>query len=167
MVPRILPRSAVYEPILATGFVAVLAAEVLKLTYAAPFFPVFMGLWLIQFAMIKLFDIDDFADNFTQYDVFAGKFRAYAYLFPFLQIVLGLAYLAAYNAQAVSIVLLIVATANLIGLYRQYDNAPLFGGKFLSAFLRTPLRESAIAENVLMLIMALAYLLTHKLVYGF
>lgn len=156
----------IYEPLVATGFVACVASEVFHVTYALPFFPIFLGLWLIQFGMVKLFDIDDFANKFTQYDVFGSRARVYAYVFPFIQIALGLAYLGVFHPQATSILLLVAALINLIGLYKQYDNVPLFKGVSLSGFLRTPLREAAIVENTLMIAMALAYLLTHKLIYG-
>lgn len=155
----------IYEPLVAAGFAAVLASEVLHVTYAVPFFPIFLGLWLIQFAMIKLFDIDDFAGKFMQYDPFGGKSRFYAYLFPFIQLALGLAYLALYYAQATSVLLLVVALINLIGIYKRYDEAPVFKDVSLSGFLSTPLREAAIIENILMIVMALAYLLTHKFIF--
>ena len=154
-----------YEPLLATGFVSVIAAEVLHLTYALPFFPIFLGLWLVQFGMVKLFDIDAFAAKFVQYDPVAGNSRVYAYLYPFIQIALGAAYLGVYYPQWISVALVVIATVNLIGLYRHYDNNKVFKDVTLSGLLRTPLRGEAIIENTLMTVMALAYLLTHKFIW--
>ena len=54
----------------------------------------FMGFFLIVFSMFKFFDIEGFADGFQMYDLLAKPFRGYAYLYPFIELGLGLAYLA-------------------------------------------------------------------------
>ena len=48
----------------------------------------FMGFFLCQFAMLKLFHPSGFADGFQMYDLVAKKFRPYAYVYPYIELAL-------------------------------------------------------------------------------
>lgn len=48
----------------------------------------FMGFFLVVFSMFKFFDLSGFADGFQKYDLLAGPFRPYAYLYPFIELAL-------------------------------------------------------------------------------
>ena len=52
-----------------------------------------MGIRFILFGVLKLLDLEGFVKTFMQYDIVAKKRKPYWYLFPFLEIVLGIAYL--------------------------------------------------------------------------
>ena len=57
----------------------------------------FMGVWFLLFGIIKLFALGWFARTFRKYDLIAHHAKRYGYAFPFLEIVLGAAYLIDYN----------------------------------------------------------------------
>jgi hypothetical protein len=44
--------------------------------------------------MVKITDVSGFVASFRQYDILTNKMPAYGYLFPFIEIFLGIAYLA-------------------------------------------------------------------------
>ena len=46
----------------------------------------FMGLFLLVFAMVKLFDLSSFATGFAKYDLLAARSRTYALVYPFLEL---------------------------------------------------------------------------------
>jgi hypothetical protein len=52
----------------------------------------FMGLFLVIYSMFKIFDLSGYADGFEMYDLLAKRVRAYAYVYPFVELALGLAY---------------------------------------------------------------------------
>ena len=54
----------------------------------------FMGFFLVVFSMFKFFNLEGFADGFHMYDLLAKPFRPYAYIYPFIELALGLGYLA-------------------------------------------------------------------------
>ncbi len=154
-----------YEPLVAQTLIAVAAAQILRSTYGVPFFHIFAGLWLLQFALIKFFDIDEFAGKFSQYDFFGARLKSYSYVYPFIQLLIGLAYLGGYYIGITSTILLIVSLATLVGLFVQVHNHNLvYGGH--TNFIRAPLGDVVIVENTLMILMALGYFLTHKIVWG-
>src|SRR5687768_2232805 len=53
-----------------------------------------MGMVLFLFSVFKLINIKGFADGLQKYDPLAQKARAYAYAVPFIELGLGLTYLA-------------------------------------------------------------------------
>ncbi len=101
----------------------------------------FMGFFLVIFAMFKLFDLRGFADGFQMYDLIAKRFRPYALIYPFIELVLGLAYLANAFPLLTSAVLLVVmvigATGVLIALRKGLDVACACLGTVLKVPLST------------------------------
>ena len=63
----------------------------------------FMGFFLVVFSMFKLFDLEGFADGFQMYDPLARPIRPYAYLYPFVELGLGLGYLAHWQPHVIYI----------------------------------------------------------------
>lgn len=53
----------------------------------------FMGIRFLLFGVLKLLDLEGFVKTFMQYDIVAKRRTPYGYIFPFLEIVLGIAYL--------------------------------------------------------------------------
>lgn len=53
----------------------------------------FMGIRFLLFGVIKLLDLKGFVDSYRKYDIIARHRHGYAYLFPFFEIILGLAYI--------------------------------------------------------------------------
>jgi hypothetical protein len=54
---------------------------------------VFMAFWLILFAQPKLQNITGFQKLFSKYDIISSRFSVYGFVFPFLELGLGLLYL--------------------------------------------------------------------------
>lgn len=48
-----------------------------------------MGVFYIIVALLKLRDINGFVDAFVKYDVISSRYRYYGYVYPFLELVLG------------------------------------------------------------------------------
>ena len=54
----------------------------------------YMGVFLVFFALLKIFDLDGFMNGFAMYDLIAKRNSTWGYLYPFVELALGLAYLA-------------------------------------------------------------------------
>src|SRR5438874_10074004 len=61
----------------------------------------FMGFFLVVFSMFKFFNMEGFADGFQMYDLLAKPIRAYAYIYPFIELGLGLGYLAHWQPKLI------------------------------------------------------------------
>ncbi len=114
----------------------------------------FMGYFLVVFAMFKLFDLPGFADGFQMYDLLAKPFRPYALVYPFIELGLGLAYLARWQPAVVYVVTMAVmlwgAAGVMLALKRGLDvNCACMGN-----VLKVPLSTVALVEDLGMAAMA-------------
>jgi hypothetical protein len=117
-----------------------------------------MGLFLLVFAMFKFFDLPGFADGFQMYDLLAKPFRPYAYLYPFLELALGLGLLSHWEPVVVH-----AATAALLGFGAIGVVSALRKGldvncACMGTTLSVPLSTVALTEDLAMATLAAAML---------
>lgn len=140
-----------------------MAAATARVAFAGAWLPMmwmhdFMGFFLVVFSMFKFFDLSGFADGFQMYDLLAKPFRPYAYVYPFLELGLGLAYLARWNpvvTYSATVVLMLWGAAGvLLALKKGLDiNCACMG-----TVLKVPLSTVALVEDLGMAAMAGAML---------
>lgn len=114
----------------------------------------FMGFFLCSFAMLKLFHPGAFADGFEMYDLLAKRCRSYGYVYPFIELGLGLAYLAflfpPVTYTLTIVVMMFGAAGVLLALMRGLDiNCPCMG-----SVLDVPLSTVTLTEDIGMAVMA-------------
>jgi len=119
----------------------------------------FMGVFLVIFSMFKLFDLRGFADGFQMYDIIAKRFRSYALIYPFIELVLGLAYLGNVAPILTSSILLVVMLIGTSGVLWALHKGLDVACACLGTVLKVPLSTVAVVEDVGMAVMAAAMLL--------
>lgn len=119
----------------------------------------FMGFFLCQFAMLKLFHPTQFADGFQMYDLFAQKSRHYALAYPALELALGLAYLASFQLTTIYILTIILFGASLFSVLRALRQGLDVRCSCMGTVLDVPLSTVTLTENLTMIVMALYMLL--------
>jgi len=55
--------------------------------------PGFMGISLSMLALLKLMDLDAFAEGFAKYDLGTRRFKPYGKVYPFAELAIGLRFL--------------------------------------------------------------------------
>lgn len=118
----------------------------------------FMGLFLVVFSMFKLFDISGFADGFSMYDILASRVKAYGFIYPFIELFLGLACLARISPIAVNSITALIMTFGSIGVIRALAKGLDVHCACLGTVLKVPLSSVAVAEDLGMAGMALMML---------
>ncbi|MES2697796.1 MAG: MauE/DoxX family redox-associated membrane protein [Verrucomicrobiota bacterium] len=116
----------------------------------------FMGLFFVLFAMFKLFDLSGFADGFQMYDLLAKRFRPYAYVYPFIELALGLGYLAAWSLPVVYGATVGVMLFGAIGVIRALRRGLDINCACMGTVLKVPLSTVALTEDLGMAAMAAA-----------
>jgi mannose/fructose/N-acetylgalactosamine-specific phosphotransferase system component IID len=119
----------------------------------------FMGFFLCCFAMLKIFNLSAFADGFEMYDIIAKQIRSYAYLYPFIELLLGLSLLAFIIPMVVYIFTIIIMSIGTIGvisaLKKNLDiNCPCMG-----SILEVPLSTVTLTEDLGMIAMSVIMLI--------
>lgn len=156
------PRWATYYPLLL--ILAYLVGVVALLEVAAASFDWmramgrFMGGFFLVFSFFKLLDLRGFVDAFRGYDVLARRLPAYARAYPFLELLLGLAYLLGLWPTATNLVTLAVMTVGTVGVARALLGKRQIRCACLGSVLNLPMSSVTLVEDVLMAAMAAAML---------
>ena len=114
----------------------------------------FMAGFFLVFSFFKLLNLGAFAQAYAGYDVIAGKWKTYGYVYPFLELALGLAYafhVAPRFTAGFTVVLMGVSALGVIRVVRE-------GRKIECACLGTvfklPMSTVTIIEDLGMAVMA-------------
>ena len=151
-----------YTPLLVIVSSVTLATAALQVASAQPSLMLamsqFMGLFLVVFAMLKLFDLPGFVDGFARYDLAAGAVRGYGYVYPFLELGLGLALLSQVRPFAVNAVLAALMFFGAVGVLRSLARGEKLRCACMGSSLNVPLSTVAVVEDIGMGLMSLAML---------
>ncbi len=153
-----------YIPLFVLAAVALVAALAKQFAYLHPFDSSdwmldFMGIFFVSFAMLKLFDLEGFADGFQMYDLIAKHFRGYGYVYPFIELALGLAYLAQWQLPVIFCLTIIVMVWGATGVFWALNQGLDLDCACMGSVLHVPLSIVALIEDVGMAAMALVMLL--------
>lgn len=119
----------------------------------------FMGFFFCQFSMLKLFHLKQFADGFQMYDLLAKKSRAYAYLYPFIELGFGLAYLSHVGPIITPCLTILVMGFGAIGVFKALRVGLDVRCACMGTILDVPLSTVTLTEDLGMVGMALIMLI--------
>lgn len=119
----------------------------------------FMGYFFLVFGALKVARINGFVEAYQMYDVLAKRSKVYAYLYPFLELGFGIAYLLAWQVQAVSAVVLVVMLIGAWGVYLKLREREEIPCACLGTVFKVPMTWVTLGEDLLMAGMALVILL--------
>jgi copper chaperone CopZ len=114
----------------------------------------FMGLFFVAFAFFKLLDLSGFASSFAGYDVIARRWGAYGYLYPFIELALGVGYLSCWQPLAVNIATLVVTVIGSAGVLRALLARRAIRCACLGTVFNLPMTTVSLAEDAGMAVMA-------------
>lgn len=120
----------------------------------------FMGFFLVVFSMFKFFNLEGFADGFQMYDLLAKPFRTYAYVYPFIELALGLAFLAHWQPKVTYIATIIVTVFGSLGVINALRRHLDINCACMGTVLKVPLSTVAMVEDLGMAAMAAAMLVS-------
>jgi hypothetical protein len=119
----------------------------------------FEGLLFCQFAMLKLFNVPQFAEGFQKYDLIAKKMRLYAYLYPFIELALGLIYLSGGGLMGANVITIVITAIGTFGVVRALRAGLDLRCACMGTVLDVPLSTVTLTEDIGMGVMALLMLL--------
>ena len=117
----------------------------------------YMGFIYLVFGFLKLYDLNKFANIFSKYDIIGKNFKLYAYLYPFIEIILGFCLLTnnfTSNTMLITKLLMIISIISVIISMSAGQNLRC---GCLGSFFHIPLSYVTISENVAMLALSLKY----------
>jgi len=118
----------------------------------------FMGGFFVVFSFFKLLDLRGFVDSFQTYDVVARPVRAYGYVYPFIELALGVAYLVHFAPVVTNLITLVVMLVGIIGVTQALLQKRRIQCACLGTVFNLPMSKVTFVEDALMAGMALVML---------
>ncbi|MGF1476752.1 MAG: MauE/DoxX family redox-associated membrane protein [Geminicoccaceae bacterium] len=118
------------------------------------FMHAYMGVFLVIFALLKLFDLEGFKNGFAMYDLLARRVRAYGYVYPFIELALGLAYLSFFLPVATYAVTIVVFAFGTLGVVSALRRGLDIDCPCMGNILSVPLSTVTLTEDLAMVAMA-------------
>lgn len=118
------------------------------------FMQYFMAGFFISFSFFKFIDLKGFAESYKMYDVIAMRLGFWAFLYPFVELGLGLSFLLNLNPFIVNSLTLLVMSLSIIGVIRSVIMKQHIQCACLGAVFNLPMSTVTIIEDAIMIIMS-------------
>ncbi len=118
----------------------------------------FMAAFFLIFGFFKIINLAGFAEAYSTYDIVAQRFFAYGYIYPFIEIILGLLYLFRYQLVITNWITFIVMIISSIGVAIELSKQKEITCACLGTVFKIPMTYVTLAEDVIMGLMALIML---------
>lgn len=119
----------------------------------------FMGLFFFQLATFKFFDIRGFAEGFAMYDIPTQYYKPYAYIYPFIEFILGLLFLGHLIPVIANIITIIVMLVSFIGVLKGLMTKRRIVCACLGTVIKIPLTSLSFIENIGMAVLSIVMLI--------
>ena len=121
----------------------------------------FMGLFYIVFSFFKFLDLKGFPESFRMYDPLAKSIPAYGWIYPFLELALGVMFLMRIQIMVALIITLVVLGITTIGVTKTLMDKKSIQCACLGTALKLPMTKATFIENSIMIVMAVIMLITY------
>ena len=153
-------KPSLYPLVLIVGYIAgtVLLAGLVRAGWRTPdwhgLMLDFMAGFFLVFSFFKLLELRGFADAYQSYDVLARPVRAWALAYPFVELTLGVAYLARWNLPVTNSVTLVLMLLGSVGVLRALLKKKAIRCACLGTALNLPMTTVTLIEDLGMAAMA-------------
>lgn len=118
----------------------------------------FMGLFYIVFSFFKLLDLKGFPESFKMYDPLAKRIPIYGFVYPFIELGLGLLFLMRIEISMALIITLVILGITTIGVTKTLLDKKTIQCACLGTVLKLPMTKATFIENSIMIVMAIVML---------
>ena len=120
----------------------------------------FMGGFFVIVALLKFLDLKGFASQFAMYDIIAKRSKLYSYVYPVIELALGLAFLFSFQLVITATVTFIIMSVGSIGVAKNLLSKNPVKCACLGTKIKLPLTKFTLFEDIIMALMALMILLS-------
>ena len=119
----------------------------------------FMGGFFLIFSFFKLLDLQAFAEAYRRYDILARRFPAYGWVYPFLELTLGMGYFSQGYPTILNAATLILMSLSSLGVAQSLLQGKKIECACLGTFFKLPMSQLTLFEDLVMAAMALICLI--------
>ena len=118
----------------------------------------YIGLTLLIFGLLKLYDLDKFVKIFSRYDLISKNINLYGYLYPYIEIILGVFLLNSINTILSLQSIILLMTISILSVTISIIKGDKLRCGCLGSFFHIPLSYTTLAENFMMIFMSYYYI---------
>jgi len=118
----------------------------------------FMGLFYVVFSFFKFLDLKGFPDSFKMYDPVAKRLPIYGWIYPFIELILGLLFLVRIEITIALIITIFILGVTTMGVVKILLDKKNIQCACLGTALKLPMTKATFIENTVMLVMAILML---------
>lgn len=111
----------------------------------------FMAAFFLVFSFFKLLNVKAFAESYASYDVIAKRWMGWGYVYAFIELALGLAYLLNLNQLVTNAVTFVIMSISIIGVLQSVLKKRKIQCACLGAVFNLPMSTITIIEDLLMI----------------
>ena len=119
----------------------------------------FMAGFFLVFSFFKLLNLSGFVQAYRGYDLIAARSAAYAWVYPFIELGLGVAYLVRWQPQVTHWATLVVMLISAAGVLNALRQRQLIECACLGTVFKLPMSKVTLIEDLSMAAMAALMLL--------
>lgn len=119
----------------------------------------FMAGFFLVFSFFKLLNLKGFAESYSTYDILAHKWDGWGFIYPFIELALGIAFLTGFQPLLTNIITFVVMTVSIIGVLKSVLNKRKIKCACLGDVFNLPMSTVTILEDALMIGMSVIMLL--------
>lgn len=114
----------------------------------------FMAAFFLVFSFFKLINLKGFAESYSSYDLIARRWQGWGYVYAFIELGLGIAYLTRFNPLLTNAITFTVMTISIIGVLQAVLSKRKIQCACLGAVFNLPMSTITITEDALMIVMS-------------
>ena len=114
----------------------------------------FIGIFFVVFAFLKILNLTSFVPGFSRYDVFAKRWKNYAYFYPFIQLSIGTSIFVFPQQRFIYLASLFVSSMVLVGVVVSLLNNEKPNGDYQGNFIKIPLKTLLVIEGGFMFVIS-------------
>jgi cation transport ATPase len=114
----------------------------------------FMAGFFLLFSFFKLLNLKAFAEGYGTYDVVAKAIPAWGFIYPFVELGLGILFLSGLYPLGTNIVTFLVMGISTIGVVQSLLKKTKFQCACLGTIIKLPLSKVTLFEDLLMVVMS-------------
>ena len=153
---KFLPLIIIFSSIFLFTFAASIFNGVLDIAFSMR---MMMGSFFAIFGLFKIFNLNAFADAYSTYDILAKRSRAYAFIYPFLEILIAILYLTNTGSLYRDIFTFVLMTVSTIGVVQKIREKEEIPCACLGMVFKIPMTSVTLVEDIVMALEAFIMIL--------
>lgn len=118
----------------------------------------FMAGFFIAFSFFKFLNLPGFADSYATYDIIARRWHAWGYVYAFVELGLGVAFLTGFQPWLTNLATLAIMSVSLVGVLQSLLSGTRIRCACLGDVFNLPMSTITVLEDGLMILMAVIML---------